>query len=51
MANILVDEKCNLKLGDFGLAYQFKGNDDWLQGRCGTPNTLAPEVILSSKKD
>ena len=45
MANILIDENANLKICDFGLAWRFKGDDDYLNKCCGTPTTWAPEVI------
>ena len=42
---------CNAKIGDFGLSVQMQEDDDWDEGRytlCGTPSTLAPEVVLSN---
>ncbi|KAL7546902.1 hypothetical protein ACHAWF_010234, partial [Thalassiosira exigua] len=39
---------CQLKIGDFGLAVQLKEDDDWgeaLTTFCGTPSSLAPEVV------
>jgi serine/threonine protein kinase len=47
MANILIDEHSNLKVCDFGLAHQFKSDDEELDKCCGTPTTWAPEVIKS----
>ena len=45
MANILIDDKANLKICDFGLAHQFTSDDEMLTKCCGTPTTWAPEVI------
>lgn len=45
LSNILIDEKMQIKIGDFGLAIH--EDDPRLQSRsqCGTTNYLAPEVI------
>jgi serine/threonine protein kinase len=48
-ANMLVDGKANLLVCDFGLAHQFKSDDEWLTKTCGTPSTWAPEVIKKEK--
>lgn len=45
LANYFLDEKMNLKLGDFGLATI---NDEVFRMKrstCGTPNYIAPEII------
>ena len=46
--NILVDSEFNIKLTDFGFAgpIEGRGRDGKLTTRLGTPNYLAPEVIL-----
>lgn len=49
MANILIDDNANLMVCDFGLAHQFKSDDEWLDKCCGTPTTWAPEVIQNQK--
>ncbi|KAK5858481.1 hypothetical protein PBY51_002616 [Eleginops maclovinus] len=49
--NILLDEKDNLKLTDFGLAtmFRFKGRERLLSRLCGTLPYVAPE-LLSQKE-
>ena len=45
MGNILLDENAIIKLCDFGLCkFLLLGKTDNL--RCGTPITMAPEVIM-----
>ena len=43
--NILLDKDGNLKLADFGMAKLLKENEK-AQSFCGTPDYLAPEIIL-----
>jgi serum/glucocorticoid-regulated kinase 2 len=43
--NILMDEKGYLQLADFGLA-KVLSNDEKTNSFCGTPEYLAPEIIL-----
>ena len=43
--NLLVDDKDNIKITDFGLANIQKPADKLLQTVCGTPNYVAPEVL------
>ena len=47
MANILIEKNSDLKVCDFGLAYQFKTDGETENKSCGTPTTMAPEVINS----
>mmetsp|Transcript_19266 Transcript_19266/g.41776 ORF Transcript_19266/g.41776 Transcript_19266/m.41776 type:complete len:897 (-) Transcript_19266:1846-4536(-) len=45
---------CQLKLGDFGLAFQMCDDDDWHEGCstfCGTIPCLAPEVVSRNRLD
>ena len=48
--NILLDKEGNLKLADFGMAKLLKG-DEKAQSFCGTPDYLAPEIIMEIGHD
>jgi len=52
--NILVDQNGHLRLADFGLSIQFdkKGDDSSMRcySICGTPEYIAPEIILMATK-
>ncbi|XP_077237569.1 CBL-interacting serine/threonine-protein kinase 9-like [Tasmannia lanceolata] len=53
LENLLLDEDDNLKISDFGLSAlsQQIREDGLLHTTCGTPNYVAPEVILSKGYD
>ncbi|CAD6213254.1 GSCOCG00003989001-RA-CDS [Cotesia congregata] len=46
--NLLLDEKDNLKVTDFGMAtvYRLQGKERCLEKRCGTLPYVAPEVLV-----
>ena len=44
LANFFLDEKLNIKLGDFGLA-AFLEEGEKRKTLCGTPNYIAPEIL------
>ena len=46
LANILLKKNCQIKLADFGFAKSFDENI-LMQTYCGTPITMAPEILLS----
>jgi polo-like kinase 1 len=48
LGNLLINSKMELKLADFGLATKIEYQGDRKHTVCGTPNYIAPEVILSS---
>ena len=47
--NLVMDERGYLKIVDFGLAKKLEGGKTWTL--CGTPDYLAPEVILNEGHD
>ncbi|KAG9515948.1 Pkinase-domain-containing protein, partial [Aureobasidium melanogenum] len=51
--NLFLDEKMNIKVGDFGLAALLVSGKDMDAKRrttmCGTPNYLAPEILEKGK--
>ncbi|XP_034978409.1 serine/threonine-protein kinase PLK3 [Zootoca vivipara] len=46
LGNFFVNENMELKVGDFGLAARQEPADQRKKTICGTPNYLAPEVLL-----
>ena len=48
--NIFLDEKFELKIGDFGLIAKLNNNEDRKTTSCGTKYYMAPEVINPGKK-
>ncbi|CAD8068207.1 unnamed protein product [Paramecium primaurelia] len=48
LANILINEQMQIKLADFGYSKSLI-NNELLQIYCGTPTTMAPEILKNSK--
>lgn len=46
LGNIFFDEHYNLKIGDFGLAAVLANDRERKYTVCGTPNYIAPEVLM-----
>ena len=49
--NILLDSQGHVKLTDFGLSKIFENEDDKAYTVCGTPQYLAPEILLRKGYD
>jgi len=45
LGNIFLDEKMQVKMGDFGLAAKLEFDGERKRTVCGTPNYLAPEIL------
>ncbi len=50
LENILIDEEGYVKIIDYGLAKMIKGND-LAMSFCGTPEYLAPEMVMHTGHD
>lgn len=46
MGNIFIDAHMNIKIGDFGLAAVVVDDKERRKTMCGTPNYIAPELLL-----
>lgn len=45
LGNLFLNDKLNVKIGDFGLATQIKEKGERKRTLCGTPNYIAPEIL------
>ena len=45
LGNLFLDSKMQVKIGDFGLSTQLRGEVDLRSSICGTPNYMAPEIL------
>ena len=43
--NLLLTDTRTIKIADFGLAVEFKADDDLIFGTAGSPDYIAPEII------
>lgn len=46
LGNLFINDNMELKVGDFGLATRIQSSGDRKLTLCGTPNYIAPEVLL-----
>ncbi len=49
LGNIFLSSSLEIKIGDFGLATQLTYDDERKKTVCGTPNYIAPEVLLGGE--
>ena len=45
LGNLFLNEKMEIKLGDFGLATKLEFDGEKKKTICGTPNYIAPEIL------
>ena len=45
MGNLFLNDKMEIKLGDFGLASKLEFEGERKRSVCGTPNYIAPEIL------
>jgi len=45
LGNLFINDKMELKLGDFGLATKLDFEGEKKKTICGTPNYIAPEIL------
>ena len=45
LGNCFLNEKMQVKIGDFGLATRLQKDLDLRSSICGTPNYMAPEIL------
>jgi len=48
--NVLVDEKYNIRIADFGFAKDVP-HDKFMETRVGTLNYMSPEILMGQKYD
>ena len=51
LENIIIDLNNHIKICDFGIGKILKSSEELLYDKCGTPMYMAPEIILSNKKN
>lgn len=47
LGNLFLDSNLHIKIGDFGLATQLSSTVDLRASICGTPNYMAPEILVA----
>jgi len=51
LANILLKKDCTIKLADFGFAKESNSEEVMMRTYCGTPITMAPEILKGKPYD
>lgn len=49
LGNFFLDDRMNVKVGDFGLAALLVSDDERKKTICGTPNYIAPEILFDKE--
>lgn len=49
LGNIMIDAMGNIKVGDFGFATELGLHEDRKKTVCGTPNYIAPEILMAER--
>lgn len=47
LGNLLLTDKLQIRVGDFGLAAKVSSKNQRRKTMCGTPNYIAPEILDS----
>ena len=50
LGNIFLSEEMSIKIGDMGLATQLEYATQRRRTLCGTPNYIAPEILVKKEK-
>ena len=48
LGNVFLGKNLEIKIGDFGLATRLEFSDERKRTICGTPNYIAPEIIMGT---
>ncbi|XP_015516563.2 serine/threonine-protein kinase polo [Neodiprion pinetum] len=48
LGNLFLDDELQVKIGDFGLATKLEHDGERKKTLCGTPNYIAPEILMKS---
>lgn len=48
LGNLFLDKNMQIKIGDFGLATKLNKDVELRSSICGTPNYMAPEILMAA---
>lgn len=51
LSNCFLNDKMQIKIGDFGLAVELQEDTDIRTSICGTPNYMAPEILAAQDNE